>query len=125
MEFSYEYKYMKICVTLLVGFGVLLLIRMGSAETQSELNAEARTDFTVAEKQLDLSYHKLFEILDQSGQQKLAAAQKAWIAYREAESALEADQVRGGTAELSILNATRAELTRQQIERLKKILPRK
>jgi uncharacterized protein YecT (DUF1311 family) len=114
---------MKIYFTLVACFGVLLFPLGGSAQTQSKLNTEARAEFAAAEKQLAVIYQKLLETLDSASRQKLAEAQKAWVSYREAQALLEADQVRGGTAAPSILDATRAELTREQIGRLKKMLP--
>jgi uncharacterized protein YecT (DUF1311 family) len=92
------------------------------AQTQSELNADARSDFAAAEKQLTQVYQKLLETLDPSGRQKLSDSQKTWIEYREAQAALEADQVRGGSAAPTIMNATRAELTRERIRRLESML---
>src|SRR5436309_3214168 len=110
-------------LAILMYVGVLLFSPRGLAQTQSELNTQARADFATTEKQLEVIYHKLAQALDSPGRQKLAEAQKAWIAFREAQAALEVDEVRGGTAAASILDATRAELTREQIERLKKMLP--
>jgi len=110
-----------------VGFTIVLGIMMSSlvvsAQTQSELNRAARRDFAAAEDKLRVIYQKLFDSLDTTGQQKLASAQKAWAAYREAQAALEEDQVRGGTAAPTVLNAARTELTRERIRQLEKLLP--
>jgi uncharacterized protein YecT (DUF1311 family) len=93
------------------------------SQTQSELNRAAREEFAAADEQLRVVYQKLFNALDPAGQEKLASAQKAWTAYRDAQAALEEDQVRGGTAAPTVLNAARAELTRQRIRQLQRLLP--
>ncbi len=93
------------------------------SQTQSELNRAAREEFAAVDEQLRVVYQKLFNTLDPAGQEKLASAQKAWIAYRDAEAALEEDQVRGGTAAPTVLNGARAELTRQRIQQLQRLLP--
>ena len=104
-------------------FGIMMSWLVVSAQTQSELNRAARKDFAAAEDKLGVVYQKLFDSLDTTGQQKLASAQKAWTAYREAQAALEEDQVWGGTAAPTVLNAARTELTRERIRQLEKLLP--
>jgi uncharacterized protein YecT (DUF1311 family) len=113
---------MKALLVLLTTVDILCFSNKGLAQTQSDLNAEARNDFTKASKQLDIAYKKLLDTLDGLGREKLIKAENAWLAYREAQAALEADQVRGGTAAPSILDATRAELTRERIDTLSKML---
>lgn len=121
MNFN-ETKYVKATLALLVTFGILIFSLSVFSQTQSELNRTAREDFDAANKQLLITYQKLFDALDTVGQKKLAAAQQAWVAYREAEAALEEDEVRGGSAAPTVLNAARAELTRQRTKQLERLL---
>jgi uncharacterized protein YecT (DUF1311 family) len=111
----------------MIGFAIVVGILMSSlavfSQTQSELNRAARKDFAAAEDKLRVVYQKLFDSLDTTGQHKLSSAQKAWTAYREAQAALEEDQVRGGTAAPTVLNAARTELTRERIRQLEQLLP--
>jgi uncharacterized protein YecT (DUF1311 family) len=113
---------MKAHFVLLTSFGILLFFGEGSAQTQRDLNAQALADFTIADKQLTLTYQKLLDTLDAPGREKLIQSQNAWVKYRDAQAALEADQVRGGSAAASILDATRGHLTRERTEQLKKML---
>jgi uncharacterized protein YecT (DUF1311 family) len=92
------------------------------SQTQSELNRMSREELAAAEQQLHTVYEKLFDSFDATGREKLASAQKVWLAYREAEAVLEQDQVRGGSAAPTVLNAARAELTRQRTRQLEKLL---
>jgi uncharacterized protein YecT (DUF1311 family) len=93
------------------------------AQTQSELNRAARQEFAAADEQLRVVYQKLLNALDPDGQEKLSSAQKAWTTYRDAQAALEEDQVRGGTAAPTVLNAARAQLTRERTRQLQRLLP--
>jgi uncharacterized protein YecT (DUF1311 family) len=113
---------MKALFLVLTVGNILWLSDKGLAQTQSDLNVEAQNDFVMANKQLDITYKKLLDTLDGLGREKLMKAENMWIAYREAQAALEADQLRGGTAAPSVLDATRAELTRERINRLTKML---
>jgi len=113
---------MKIHPITLTLLNIFLLSIGVLAQTQGDLNIEAQANFAAADKQLTQLCEKLRARLDLTGRDKLAKAQKAWAAYREAQAALEASQVRGGTAAQSVLNETRAELTRKQIERMQRIL---
>ncbi len=80
---------------------ILAILLLGAfsavAQTQSEMTAEAAADFKKADAALNVVYKKLRATLDGEGQAKLKAAQKAWLAYRDAQAALDADASRGGS----------------------------
>lgn len=68
------------------------------AQTQGEMNQEAYRDFQAADKALNAAYAKALKALpDDEAREKLKTAQRAWLAYRDAEAECEADFVRGGT----------------------------
>ncbi len=114
---------MKATLGFTVLFGTMTFSLAVFLQTQSELNRAAREEFAATEEQLRVVYQKLFNALDPTGREKLASAEKAWTVYREAQAALEEDQVRGGTAAPTVLNAARAELTRERTRQLQKLLP--
>ena len=56
-----------------------------TARTQIELNACARAAQRAAEERLDKSYKGVMCHLDPDGKARLASAQQAWIAFRDAD----------------------------------------
>ena len=56
--------------------------------------------------------------LDGEGRAKLVAAQRAWIAFRDAEAEYRADSLRGGSAEAMTRWGTMASLTRERTKTL-------
>ena len=60
---------------------------------------------------------------DQQGLAKLTAAQRAWIAFRDAQAELEADmEARGGSLAPMIYAGVRAGLTKARTKELEKLL---
>jgi uncharacterized protein YecT (DUF1311 family) len=101
---------------------VLLLVPLGAlfAQTQSEMNAQARADFERAEAELNRTYHVLLARLpDAESKRKLQDSQRAWIAFRDAQASFEADQLRGGSAAPVVRYASMTESTQQRIKQLK------
>jgi uncharacterized protein YecT (DUF1311 family) len=56
---------------------------------------------------------------DEVRKEKLVKAQRAWLAYRDAEASLESDGFRGGTGELLTANGVLANLTEGRVKSLK------
>lgn len=56
-----------------------------SAPSQAALEACAANDAHAADLQMTQSYNELVRYLDPEGRAKLAASQKAWLAYRSAD----------------------------------------
>ena len=92
------------------------------AQSQSEMNQTAARDFEKADAQLNQVYEKALHTLDAEGQEKLKVAERAWVQFREAESALAADSERGGTLAPLMASTRSTELTQQRIADLKKII---
>ena len=70
------------------------------------------------DKRLNELYSKLVKKNDKQGQQKLKAAQRAWIAYRDAECDYAADSMRGGTGEGLIAVGCLANETKRRADEL-------
>jgi uncharacterized protein YecT (DUF1311 family) len=94
-----------------------------AAQSQHEMNAEARAAFEKADAELNKVYKNVIATLDEKAQAKLKVAQRAWVALRDAEAGFQADQeARGGSMEPMIYSGVAAELTRARIKELRKML---
>src|SRR6266849_2849114 len=81
------------------------------AQTQAEMNAQARADFARADADLNKTYQAvLAKLRDAESKQKLKEQQRAWLVFRDAEAAFAADQARGGSMAPTIRYATMTEL---------------
>ncbi len=84
------------------------------------MNAEAAARFEKYDKELNRVYQGILKDLDAEGQKKLKSAEEAWIKYRDAEAAFQADSERGGSLSNYIYIDTQATLTKARIDALKK-----
>ena len=92
------------------------------AQSQHEMNRQAEADFEKADAELNRVYKKTLSDLDAEGQKKLKAAQRAWIAFRDAEAEFDADsEARGGSMYTMIYYSSLARLTRDRIKQLRAI----
>jgi uncharacterized protein YecT (DUF1311 family) len=71
-----------------------------------------------AEKERARAYAALEATLEGARRRQLAAAEKAWAAYRDAECAFEADRYEGGSLAPTIHGSCVAELTQQRTKLL-------
>ncbi|MDB6173636.1 MAG: hypothetical protein JWL59_2947 [Chthoniobacteraceae bacterium] len=108
----------------LLCLGILLVsLVTASGQSQSEMNLQAQKDFEKADAKLNSVYKKLIAALDAGGQAKLKAAQRAWIAFRDAEAEFQADaEARGGSMAPLIRAATAEELTKKRTEQLSVVI---
>jgi len=93
---------------------IWLVIRIAHihAQTQAGMNAQARADFERADSERNKTYEALLtKLSDTESKQKLKESQRAWLAFRDAEAAFAADQLRGGSMAPTIRYETMAELT--------------
>ena len=90
------------------------------AQSQMEMNRQAEIEFEKADAELNAVYKKTLSGLDSIGKKKLQASEKAWLVYRDAEAAMQADEERGGSMAPMIYAEAETELTRQRIKALKK-----
>ncbi|GGD92993.1 hypothetical protein GCM10011390_09660 [Aureimonas endophytica] len=96
----------------------------GAKATQSDLDACAGAELKRADADLNARYAELVARLgdDQKVKTKLVAAQRAWIGFRDAECALRAAGVEGGSAQPMVVADCRAELTRKRADDLARLL---
>jgi len=94
-----------------------------NAQSQAEMNRQAAKDFEKVDAELNSAYAALMAKLpDAESKQKLKESQRAWLAFRDAEAAFQADGERGGSMALLIYSTTASELTQAHIEALRKQL---
>ena len=94
-----------------------------NAQSQAEMNRQAAKDFEKADAELNSTYAALMAKLpDAESKQKLKESQRAWLAFRDAEAAFQADGERGGSMAPLIYSTTASELTQARIEALRKQL---
>jgi len=100
----------------------LLSLVSARAQTQGEMNREAAAEFQKADRELNKLYPQVVAKLDAEGQEKLKAAQRAWVAFRDAQAALEADSARGGTMAPLLHSASLTATTQDRIKQLRAFL---
>lgn len=93
-----------------------------AAQSQSEMNQEAHAGFEKADAELNKVYAKVLAKLDAEGQRKLKAAQRTWVAFRDAQAELDADIMRGGSAAPMLHSGSMAGSTQTRTQQLKEFL---
>jgi len=103
--------------------GAAMVCNPAHSQSQSEMNQSAEADFEKADAKLNVTYKKLLATLDADGKKKLIAAERAWVAYRDAEADLEADAAaRGGSMAPMIYSGTCTRLTEARIKELQEVI---
>jgi uncharacterized protein YecT (DUF1311 family) len=92
--------------------------RCDAPHTQAEMNACAAEDFLRADARLNAVYKQAMKAIDPARQPKLKAAQRAWLAFRDAECEFEASEAEGGTMQPMLRNGCKAEVTKARIAQL-------
>jgi uncharacterized protein YecT (DUF1311 family) len=94
------------------------------AQSQAEMNAQARKGFERVDAELNKIYQSLLaKLADTEAKNKLRESQRAWTAFRDAEAAFAADQFRGGSAAPVLRWTSMTETTEQRIKQLKVDFP--
>jgi uncharacterized protein YecT (DUF1311 family) len=88
------------------------------AQSQAELTESEYARFERADAKLNKVYKKLLASADAVRKEKLVKAQRAWLAYRDAEATLESDGFSGGTAERMTSASVMANLTEDRVKAL-------
>ncbi len=92
-----------------------------SANTQTELNQCAAQAYQAADDELNAVYQTVVSRLEDNSAslEKLRAAQRAWIGFRDAECAFESSAVEGGSAQPMVRNGCLETLTAERTEQLR------
>jgi len=86
-----------ITLVLLIAALVAFSTSHANAQSQAEMTRQAAKDFEKVDVQLNSIYKEVLAGLDAEGKKKLQVSQRAWIAFRDAEAAFQADGERGGS----------------------------
>ncbi|MBC8128528.1 MAG: DUF1311 domain-containing protein [Gloeobacteraceae cyanobacterium ES-bin-144] len=92
------------------------------AQSQPQLNAEEYARFEKADANLNKVYGQLLAKLDAEGKAKLKVAQRAWVAFRDAQAEMDADIMRGGSAAALLQAGSLRTNTERRIADLKQLL---
>lgn len=95
-----------------------------NASTQSAMNECADKQYKQADSQLNALYKQINSRLQDSpdSKKRLVSAQRAWVAFRDAECAFAASGVEGGSVYPMIYNGCLAELTEKRVAAFKTYL---
>jgi uncharacterized protein YecT (DUF1311 family) len=115
---------------------LLALLLVATPQTQADLNRQAAKAYAAADAALNVAYRAALmkareeDVVPEhdphwrqspgpTWQQALLAAQRAWLAYRDAECRIEGYRFRGGSAEGLEVAQCKASLTRARTVQLK------
>ncbi|MFK0384175.1 lysozyme inhibitor LprI family protein [Agrobacterium sp. NPDC090273] len=100
-------------------------------QTQSAMTMCAGQDYNKADKELNAEYQKLRRVLaerdkaaDAAGKgatEALVAAQRAWVAFRDANCDFHGFQARGGTMEPMLIASCLADMSRERATELRQL----
>lgn len=101
------------------------LLSMGGparSQTTAEMMGAEAARIEKADRRLNAAYKKLLALEDATAQAKLRKAQRAWIAFRDAEAQYAADANRGGSAAGLQYAAAIANLTERRAADMERML---
>jgi uncharacterized protein YecT (DUF1311 family) len=113
---------MKAFLLLLLLFACGMPLSSAHAQTQTQMNQEAAAEFKKADTALNKLYPQVLAKFDAEGKEKLKAAQRAWVAFRDAQAELDADMARGGTMAPLLRATSMTQTTEDRIKQLKALL---
>ncbi len=88
---------------------------------QADLNACAGAELKTADAQLNAAYAAVRQRLSDDGQKRLRDAERAWIAYRDAECMFRSSGDDGGSAAAMVDVQCQAELTNERAKYLESV----
>nr|WP_242044813.1 lysozyme inhibitor LprI family protein [Anabaena azotica] len=91
-------------------------------QTQLEINRCSQLSYESADKKLNQVYKQLLPKLERPRQQKLIAAQQAWIKFRDSSCEFERSAYEGGSIAPSVYVICLERLTKQRTQQLQEYL---
>lgn len=89
------------------------------AQTQSEMNATAYTNYQKKDAQLNKVYKQLMAMLNKNEKQLLIQAEKDWVKFRDSHCKFEESQYEGGSIQPLIYYTCLDQLTKKRIAEIK------
>ncbi|NJR21227.1 MAG: DUF1311 domain-containing protein [Richelia sp. CSU_2_1] len=93
-----------------------------SPQTTVDMNLCATQEFQAADRKLNQVYQQLKSLLNSKQQQRLTAAQRTWIKFRDESCSYEAGRFEGGTLAGSTYGYCRARITQERVKDLERYL---
>lgn len=87
-----------------------------SAQTQAQMNEEAARSYKRADRELNSAYKDVMKLLSKEKQDKLRAAQRNWIKYRDSSCEREASDYKDGSMYPLIYTNCLEEKTRERTQ---------
>ncbi len=107
----------------MLGLAVCLLaLTETHAQSQHEMNQQAFAEYEKADAELNKVYAKVLAKLDEEGKGKLKAAQRAWVAFRDAQAEMDADLMRGGSLSTLLRAGSLTGTTKTRVKDLREFL---
>jgi uncharacterized protein YecT (DUF1311 family) len=101
----------------------LLSLNASQAQNQHEMNQAAAAESEKADAELNKIYKKVLAAeMDEEGVKLLKSAQKAWIAFRDAEAKHAEDEARGGSMAPLLYYSALARVTKDRTKQLEQQL---
>jgi len=91
-------------------------------KTQLEMNACAANEYQRDDAKLNEYYKELAEKLGPSEKERLKAAQRAWIKFRDLQCEFEASRYEGGSIQPLVRSSCLAQVTKQRNEDLRRMI---
>ena len=96
--------------------------RLAAGGVTARLRACDAAELTRRDAELNRTYAELLRALPPARRERLRAAERAWVAFRDAECAFRASATEGGTATPLVAGACLLELTGERVDRLRTLL---
>lgn len=93
--------------------------RCDAPQTQAEMNTCAAQEFVRTDAKLNTVYQQVLKRIDPSRLPKLRTAQRAWLAFRDAQCAFEGSESEGGTMQPMLVSGCKSEVTKARTEQLR------
>ena len=114
---------MRISILTILGGCALLLSLPAYAQSQQEMNSQARKELKKADAELNRVYKEVIALLpDEKAVELMRKSQRAWLTFRDADATSHADAMRGGSAAPLLFYGQQAQLTRSRIKQLQRYL---
>ena len=114
---------MKISIALITLLFACAVVYPLFAQTQAEMTQEAINEFKKTDASLNKVYQRLLGHVEEESKSKLQAAQRSWLAYRDAESEFRATNLVGdGTMFTQVVYTSRTEITEERITSLEQAM---
>lgn len=100
----------------------LICVTPSSSQTQAQMNEEAARSYKRADRELNSTYKQVMSLLSKYEQDKLRAAQRNWIKFRDSSCESESSGYRGGSMYPLVYTNCLEEKTRERTRYLEEML---